>query len=131
MHDLFITSLAILPPPPSRQSALAHLAGSGAPPPSAPAPLRLITCAGDNTVSLTPLPPKALARRGAMGSLTMWLSLLVILYAYAVAAYPALAALLLPQALQPLVASMGGAVPPPSAPLSTGARSSMSAYHYR
>ena len=67
-----------------------------------------ITCAGDNTVQLTPLPPKVLAKKGLPGGAMLWLSMLVGLLAYVLHAVPSLQPLLLPAALQPLAGAILG-----------------------
>ena len=106
-HELFITNLMLRAVPPSGVGALAgdtRLAYTA------------LTCAGDNSVLLTHLPPKKLVPRGGLGLLG-WMSVLVVLLAVAMHYVPALQAVLLPALVQPLVASLLGAgVPPPPPP---------------
>lgn len=93
-HDLFITSLLLREAAPSGLGAL-----------TGGVTYTAITCCGDNSVKLTPLPAAALKRRTNYTPIVL-LSLFVALLAWLLQTFPSLQPLLLPSAVQPLVATM-------------------------
>lgn len=95
-HELFITSLMLRESAPSGLGALTGGVSYTA-----------ITCCGDNSVKLTPLPPHALKKRTSYTPL-LGLSLCVLLLSWLLQHFPALQSLLLPSAVQPLAASLFG-----------------------
>lgn len=104
-HELFITSLMLREAAPSGLGALSGAVSYTA-----------ITCCGDNSVKLTPLPPSALKKRTSLAPL-IGLSIAVLMLSWLLQRFPALQALLLPSAVQPLAASLlGGAAGAPDTP---------------
>lgn len=108
-HDLFITSIMLRAATPSGIGALTGGVSYTA-----------ITCCGDNSVKLTPLPESVIKKRLPLAPFA-WLSALVLLLSYVLQRWPALQTLLLPAAVQPYAAMLLGAPDAAAAPGGEGA----------
>ena len=102
-HELFITSIMLRAAPAGGIGALTGAMTYTA-----------ITCCGDNSVKLTPLPPGALKKRASVAPF-VYLALMVALVAYLMQCFPSLLELLLPERVQPFVAMLLG-IGTPAAP---------------